>query len=52
MVGQVLGAVGSLPDVYTQLTVSFLLLRRLLGVHSQAGQRAPKVCTIVNAHVL
>ena len=43
MVGHLLGAVGSLPDIYTQLTISFLLLRRLLGVRSQFGQRGPKV---------
>eukprot|EP00003_Mantamonas_plastica_P021102 TRINITY_DN3409_c0_g1_i5.p1 TRINITY_DN3409_c0_g1~~TRINITY_DN3409_c0_g1_i5.p1 ORF type:complete len:495 (-),score=163.69 TRINITY_DN3409_c0_g1_i5:253-1737(-) len=31
LVGQVLGAVGSLPDIYTELEISFFLLRRLLG---------------------
>ena len=43
MVGQVLGAVGSLPDIYTELTISVLLLRRLLGVRPQNEKRGPKV---------
>lgn len=33
--GQVLGEVGALPDVYTELEVNFFLLRRLLGVRTQ-----------------
>ena len=45
---QVLGEVGALPDVYTELEVNFFLLRRLLGVRTtvrragggQAGGRA------------
>ncbi len=36
LVGQVLGEVGALPDVYTELEVNFFLLRRLLGVRTQA----------------
>mgnify|MGYP002784899609 FL=1 len=35
LVGQVLGAVGHLPDVYSELEVNFFLLRRLLGVKSE-----------------
>lgn len=34
LVGQVLGSVGKLPDIYTELEVNFYLLRRLLGVKS------------------
>ena len=34
LVGQVLGEVGKLPDVYIQLEISFFLLRKLLGVRS------------------
>ena len=34
LVGQVLGQVGELPDVYTELEVGFFLLRRLLGVRT------------------
>jgi translation initiation factor 2 subunit 3 len=43
MVGQVLGAVGALPDIYTELTISFFLLRRLLGVKTEGDKRGAKV---------
>ncbi len=32
--GQVLGEVGELPNVYTELEINFFLLRRLLGVRT------------------
>lgn len=35
LVGQVLGEVDALPDVFTELEVNFFLLRRLLGVRTQ-----------------
>jgi translation initiation factor 2 subunit 3 len=38
MVGQVLGAVGHLPNIYTELEVSYYLLRRLLGVRTEGKQ--------------
>ena len=34
LVGQVLGAVGQLPAIYTELEINYYLLRRLLGVRS------------------
>ena len=34
LVGQVLGEVGELPDVFTELEINFFLLRRLLGVRT------------------
>ena len=37
LVGQVLGEVGALPDVFTELEINFFLLRRLLGVRTQVG---------------
>jgi hypothetical protein len=40
---QVLGEVGALPDVYSELEVNFFLLRRLLGVRSKEGEKAGKV---------
>lgn len=43
MVGQVLGAVGELPDIYTELEISFFLLRRLLGVRTEGDKKAAKV---------
>jgi translation initiation factor 2 subunit 3 len=38
MVGQVLGAVGHLPNIYTELEVSYYLLRRLLGVRTEGAR--------------
>ncbi|CAJ0750534.1 11452_t:CDS:2, partial [Entrophospora sp. SA101] len=32
LVGQVLGSVGKLPQIYTELEINYFLLRRLLGV--------------------
>ena len=48
MVGQVLGAVDALPDIYTELTISFFLLRRLLGVKTEGDKRGAKVCIYSN----
>ena len=43
LVGQVLGAVGALPDIYTELEISFFLLRRLLGVKTEGDKKGAKV---------
>lgn len=43
MVGQVLGAVSALPDIYTEITISFFLLRRLLGVKTEGDKKGAKV---------
>eukprot|EP00210_Caulerpa_lentillifera_P003570 g3405.t1 len=43
LVGQVLGAVGTLPDVYNELEINFFLLRRLLGVKTEKGKKQSKV---------
>ena len=37
LVGQVLGEVGALPDVFTEVEINFFLLRRLLGVKTQVS---------------
>lgn len=37
LVGQVLGKVGALPDVFIELEINFFLLRRLLGVRTAVG---------------
>ncbi|KAL9648376.1 hypothetical protein ABK040_010539 [Willaertia magna] len=39
LVGQVLGEVGKLPDVFTELEISYFLLRRLLGVKTDSEQK-------------
>merc|ERR1719162_925429 len=43
MVGQVLGSVGTLPDILIELEVSYYLLRRLLGVRIEGDKKAAKV---------
>ena len=43
LVGQVLGAVGALPEIYIVLEISFFLLRRLLGVRTEGDAKAAKV---------
>merc|ERR1711981_220858 len=52
MVGQVLGAVGKLPDIFTELEVSYYLLRRLLGVKTADGEKAGKVTRLQKGEIL
>lgn len=47
MVGQVLGAVGALPEIFTELEISYFLLRRLLGVRTEGDKKAAKVNEIL-----
>jgi len=39
LVGQVLGEVGKLPEIFTELEISFFLLRRLLGVKTDSTDK-------------
>lgn len=39
LVGQVLGGVGKLPDIFTELEISYFLLRRLLGVKTENDKK-------------
>lgn len=43
MVGQVLGAVGALPEIFVELEISYFLLRRLLGVRTEGDKKGAKV---------
>ena len=43
MVGHVLGEVGSLPDIFTEIEISYFLLRRLLGVRTEGDKKGAKV---------
>lgn len=52
LVGQVLGEVGKLPDIYTELEVNFFLLRRLLGVKSEGDKQATKVKVLAKSEIL
>jgi len=51
LVGQVLGEVGKLPDIFTELEINFFLLRRLLGVKSE-GDKQNRVQKLVKGEVL
>uniref|UniRef100_A0ACD5TDK6 Uncharacterized protein n=1 Tax=Avena sativa TaxID=4498 RepID=A0ACD5TDK6_AVESA len=50
LVGQVLGEIGSLPDVFMQLEIKFFLLKRLLGV--KTTEKAEKVLTLGKGEML
>lgn len=52
MVGQVLGAVGGLPSIYTEIEINFFLLRRLLGVRTEGEKKAAKVQKLAKNEVL
>ncbi|CAG2101469.1 unnamed protein product [Medioppia subpectinata] len=52
MVGQVLGAVGSLPDIYAELEITYYLLRRLLGVRMEGDKKGAKVQKLAKGEVL
>ncbi len=50
LVGQVLGEVGALPDVFTELEINFFLLRRLLGVRTQASHSSSPLTAGMHAN--
>eukprot|EP00301_Raphidiophrys_heterophryoidea_P013550 c20_g1_i1.p1 GENE.c20_g1_i1~~c20_g1_i1.p1 ORF type:complete len:498 (+),score=118.40 c20_g1_i1:93-1496(+) len=52
LVGQVLGEVGKLPDIYTELEISFFLLRRLLGVAIDKAEKQGKVQKLQKKEIL
>ncbi|GFT62324.1 eukaryotic translation initiation factor 2 subunit 3, Y-linked [Nephila pilipes] len=52
MVGQVLGAVGALPEIFTELEISYFLLRRLLGVRTEGDKKGAKVQKLAKTEVL
>ncbi|KAJ7604298.1 elongation factor Tu GTP binding domain-containing protein [Mycena polygramma] len=51
LVGQVLGAVGTLPNIYAELEISLFLLRRLLGVKSE-DKKQTKVAKLSKGELL
>ena len=52
LVGQVLGAVDALPQIYTEIEVSYYLLRRLLGVKAAEGEKQGKVKKLEKDEIL
>lgn len=52
LVGQVLGSVGTLPDIYSEIEISYFLLRRLVGVRAEADKKATRVQKLTKGEVL
>ncbi|XP_022647057.1 eukaryotic translation initiation factor 2 subunit 3-like [Varroa jacobsoni] len=52
MVGQVLGSVGALPSIYSELEIAFYLMRRLLGVRTEGEKKGTKVQKLSKGEVL
>src|SRR5699024_7316179 len=52
MVGHVLGAVGTLPDMYVELEITCHLLRRLLGVRTEGDKKGGKVQKLTKGEIL
>lgn len=52
LVGQVLGLKGQLPDVYSEIEISYYLLRRLLGVKTSDGGKQAKVQKLSKGEIL
>ncbi|KAJ6534848.1 translation initiation factor eIF2 gamma subunit [Mycena capillaripes] len=51
LVGQVLGAVGTLPEIYTELEISLFLLRRLLGVKTEDKKQTKVTKLLKDEHL-
>jgi translation initiation factor 2 subunit 3 len=52
LVGQVLGEVGKLPEIFTELEISFFLLRRLLGVKTTVEKKQGKIKKLTRGDIL
>lgn len=52
MVGQALGAVGSLPEIFSDIEISSFLLRRLLGVRTEGDRRGARVDKLAKGEIL
>lgn len=52
LVGQVLGLKGHLPDVFSEIEISYYLLRRLLGVKTSDGGKQAKVQKLSKNEIL
>merc|ERR1712196_567364 len=52
LVGQVLGLKDQLPEVFTEVEVSYYLLRRLLGVKTADGAKQAKVTKLGKGEML
>lgn len=44
LVGHVLGEIGTLPKIYEEIVINFVLFRHLIGVQRNPTQRDTRVC--------
>lgn len=47
-----MGAIGTLPDIFTEIEITYFVLRRLLGVRTEGGKKAAKVTKLAKGEVL
>ena len=52
LVGQVLGAVNTLPDILIEIDVTYFLLRRLLGVRTEGDKKGQRVTKLSKDEIL
>ncbi|CAF0778360.1 unnamed protein product [Adineta ricciae] len=52
LVGQVLGEVGTLPEIYTEIQITYFLLRRLVGVRDGGNGGDPRVAKLAKGEML
>lgn len=52
LVGQVLGEVGALPEIYTEIQITYFLLRRLVGVRTEGDKKGAKVAKLTKNEML
>ncbi|CAF0826576.1 unnamed protein product [Rotaria sp. Silwood1] len=52
LVGRILGEVDTLPKIYIEITVKYLLLRRAFGVHNNSSREPPKISKLCQTEVL
>ncbi|CAF0768977.1 unnamed protein product [Adineta steineri] len=52
LVGQVLGEVGTLPDIYSQIQITYFLLKRLVGVRTEGDRRGARVAGLTKNEIL
>ncbi|CAF1013757.1 unnamed protein product [Rotaria sordida] len=52
LVGQVLGEVGALPEIYTEIQIIYFLLRRLVGVRTEGDKKGAKVAKLTKNEML
>lgn len=52
MVGNVLGRVGHLPDIFTEIDIKFYMMRTLIGMKNDGENRTTKIKKLAEGEVL